>query len=268
MLGIPRHTRIILIPDDERSSREYGVSRAMVVTLMFLGAMVAGALVLMMIAFAVTYEERLRIIELENELAAARQDILIAEELVVELEQMRVVQERLLTMLGVEDAVPVGSDTLAAWLDAEPGSASEGLKRAAAVVLSPEPDQWPAKGFVTREFIEGNIARGIKPHLAIDIAGPTDAPITAAGNGTVIRTGTDDFLGNFVEIQHGLGYLTVYGHCSRIAVGQGDRVQAGQLIAYMGKSGQASATHLHFEIWYQGEAIDPRGIVAGDPPQN
>jgi murein DD-endopeptidase MepM/ murein hydrolase activator NlpD len=267
-LGIPRHTRIILIPDDERASRQYGLSRAMLVTLLVLGAAALGALAFIMVVFAGVYDDRLRIIELERELASARQDVMIADELVVELEQMRVIQERLLTMLGVEDALPVGADTLAAWLDNEPGSASEGLQRAAAVVLSPQPELWPTKGFVTREFVEGNIARGIKPHLGIDIAGSKDAPITAAGNGTVVRTGTDDFLGNFVEIQHGLGYLTVYGHCSRIAVGQGDRIQAGQLVAYMGKSGQATATHLHFEIWYQGEAVDPRGIVAGEPLQN
>ena len=85
--------------------------------------------------------------------------------------------------------------------------------------------------------------------------------------GTVARAGFDDFLGNFVEIQHGMGYLTVYGHCSRIAVNTGDRVAAGQLVAYVGNTGQTSATHLHFEIWEQGEAIDPRQAVAGEPEQ-
>ena len=72
-------------------------------------------------------------------------------------------------------------------------------------------------------------------------------------------------LGNYVEIRHGLGYLTVYGHCSRLAVAKGDRVEAGQVVGYMGRSGQASATHLHFETWHQGEAVDPRTIIAGDP---
>ena len=110
---------------------------------------------------------------------------------------------------------PPGSTT-------RPASSAEGMQRAAAVALSPRPERWPAKGFVTREYISGNIARGIKPHLGIDIAGPLDAPVTAPRPPeSWTRTGTDDFLGNFVEIRHGLGYLTVYGHCSRIAVGQG-----------------------------------------------
>jgi murein DD-endopeptidase MepM/ murein hydrolase activator NlpD len=90
--------------------------------------------------------------------------------------------------------------------------------------------------------------------------------VVAAGAGLVARTGTDDFLGNFVEIQHGLGYLTVYGHCNRIAVGEGDKVEGGQLIAYVGQTGQTSAPHLHFEILQQGEAVDPRKFLNGDPP--
>lgn len=267
-MGIPHHTRIILIPDDERGTREYGISRIMLVMLLLLVGVMVLAQVLLMLSLTDKYEERLRVIGLEKDLDQARKDILVAEELRLELDQMRLVQERLLTMLGVEDAPAVGVDTLAAWLYDEPGSASEGLQRAAAVVLSPKPELWPAPGYVTREFIAGNIIEGIKPHLGIDIAGPTDAPITATADGTVVRTGTDDFLGNFVEIQHGLGYLTVYGHCSRIAVSQGDGIRAGQLVAYMGKSGQASATHLHFEIWHQGVAVDPRGIMVGDPAPN
>ncbi len=267
-MGIPAHTKIILVPGDERSSHQYGISRIMIVTLLVLAAMMAGVVVLLMVSFAGKHTERARIRELETELAASRQEILVAHQLAVELEQMRVVQEKLLIMLGVQDASPVGADSLAAWLEEVPASSAEGMQRAASLSLSPRPDRWPANGYVTREFISGSISRGIKPHLGIDIAGPRDAPVTAAAPGVVARTGTDDFLGNFVEIRHGLGYLTVYGHLSRIAVGKGDQVEAGQVVAYMGESGQATGPHLHFEIWQQGEAVDPRTVVAGDPPQN
>ncbi|MEN8006231.1 MAG: M23 family metallopeptidase [Candidatus Krumholzibacteriota bacterium] len=267
-MGIPAHTKIILVPGDDGETLQYGISRPMIVTLIVLLAMLVGVVALLMVSFAGKHTERSRIRELENQLATTKQDLLVAGELAGELDQMRAVQEKLLIMLGVEDASPVGTDSLAAWLAEEPGSAEEGMQRAAALSLSPRPDRWPAKGFVTREFISGNIIQGVKPHLGIDIAGPRDAPVTAAAVGVVARTGTDDFLGNFVEIRHGLGYLTVYGHLSRIAVGKGDRIEAGQVVAYMGESGQATGPHLHFEIWQQGEAVDPRTIVAGDPPQN
>ena len=58
------------------------------------------------------------------------------------------------------------------------------------------------------------------------------------------------------------------GQIHELSVHEGDRVEAGQVVAYMGESGQASGPHLHFEIWRQGEAVDPRTVVAGDPPRN
>jgi murein DD-endopeptidase MepM/ murein hydrolase activator NlpD len=267
-MGIPRHTRIMMIPDDEKGTRQYGISRLMIITLIVLAVLFAAVVVLLMISFAGKHTEREQIRDLRVELSAARKDVLVAGQLKLELAEMSAVQEKLLYMLGVEDAAPANTDSLAAWLHDAPTSSAEGLRRAAALSVSPKPDQWPANGFVTREYISGSIARGIKPHLGIDIAGPMDAPVTAAAPGVVERTGIDDFLGNFVEIRHGLGYLTVYGHLSRIAVARNDRIETGQVVAYMGESGQTTGPHLHFEIWYQGEAVDPRTVVAGDPPQN
>jgi len=267
-LGIPSHTRIILIPADDRSSREYGISRSVVILLLILAVVFIAFLALLMHSFATKHDERQAIQELERQLAVARTEVQVAHELAANLEDMRQSQEQLLLMLGVEQPAGAQSDTLSdAWLSQAPESAAEGMQRAAAVVGSPRPDRWPAKGFVTQEFTEGSVAKGIRPHLGIDIAGPLDGPVTAAAAGVVARTGSDDFLGNFVEIQHGMGYLTVYGHCSRVAVRRGDRVVVGQVIAYVGKSGQASAPHLHFEIWEQGEAINPRRLVAGEPEQ-
>ncbi len=267
-MGIPSHTRIILAPSDDRPSQEYGISRPVVILLLMMVCVFCGFLALLMHSFATKHDERETIRELESQLAKAQTEVLVAHELAVHLEEMRQSQEQLLLMLGVEGMESAVEDTLLGqWLDQGPGSSTEGMQRAAAIVKSPQPTSWPVTGFVTKEFIAGNAARGIKPHLGIDIAGPKDGPIMASAPGVVARTGFDDFLGNFVEIQHGMGYLTVYGHCSRVAVNRGDRIAGGQVVAYVGRSGQASATHLHFEIWEQGEAIDPRQIVAGEPDQ-
>ena len=271
-MGIPHRTRIILVPDDDRPSREYGITRFMVVFLGLLAAALLLLTALLMVSFAGKNNERNRIKTLESQLAAAeaRADKVeaLGQDLRQELLLMQSMQARLLFMLGVEETAPASTDSLLAWLDKEPASSAEALKRAATVSLSPPPDRWPAAGVVTREFNPGNPAKGIKPHLGIDIAAATDTPVLAAGSGTVVRTGTDEFLGNFVEIQHGLGYLTVYGHCSRIAVSEGDRVDGGQVIAYVGRSGRSSAPHLHFEIRQQGEAVDPREFLEGNPPSH
>ena len=264
-MGIPKHTRIIMVPDDG-STREYGITRGMVLTLVLLGAVFLVLLVTLMVVFAGRAEERLRIRNLEQGLEQARLEVSTAEALAGELEEMRRMQEQLLVMLGVEGVDPVAADSLAAWSERSPRSTDEALNRAAAIALSPQPATWPTTGPVTQEFIRGNVARGVLPHLGIDIAGNETIPIRAAGAGTVVRAGTDEYLGNFVEIQHGLGYLTVYGHCSRLVVDPGARVEVGQIIAYMGRTGQATATHLHFEVWQQGEAVDPRSVLEGDPP--
>jgi len=267
-MGIPSHTRIILMASDDRTSREYGISRPVVILLALMAVVFIAFLALLMLSFATKHDERQAIEELENQLIKARREVQVAHELAANLEDLRQAQEQLLLMLGVEGLEPAPGDTLTSrWLDQDPASSAEGMRRAASVVLSPKPDRWPAKGFVTREFIAGNSARGIKPHLGIDIAGSADAPVVAAAKGVVVRTGFDNFLGNYVEIQHGMGYLTVYGHCSRIAVSNGEAIAVGQIVAYVGSTGQASAPHLHFEIWEQGEAIDPRQLVAGEPDQ-
>jgi murein DD-endopeptidase MepM/ murein hydrolase activator NlpD len=209
--------------------------------------------------------------ELAAELAESHARLKTVNDLSRELEQMRSFQERLLIMLGVQGPAAADDDSLLATLltagtDTQE-YASDELQRTAAVVMTPPPDLWPVSGYVTREFREGDQARGTAPHHGIDIVSPEDAPIVAAGKGRVLRARWDDFLGNFLEIQHGFDYVTVYGHCSRLVVQEGDRVDRGQLIGHLGGTGQASAPHLHFEVWKEGVAIDPRQVLPGDPPR-
>jgi len=267
-MGIPAHTRIILITDKQDHAREYGITRAMVVALILLLVAVVVMMGMLMLALAGKHDERQQIIRLQGEVAEAKVAVQSVGLLKEELIFLQGFQEKLLFMLGVQEAPSANADSISAWLERGPSSSAEALGRSAALSLSPKPSQWPAAGFVTKEYEKGAINRGIKPHEGLDIASSSDSPILAAGPGRVVRAGTEDFLGNFVEIQHGLGYLTVYGHCSRIAVGVDDRVDAGQVIAYVGQSGQATAPHLHFEMYVQGEAVDPRQVLEGDPPTN
>ena len=264
-MRLPAHTRIILIPDDDQNTREYGISRRMVILLAALFVLAAITMAALMVSFARQQSTRLRLSALEQELEAASGEIRTAAQLRQELEETRALQEKLFFMLGVQpDSAQASSPgTLG---DQPAGSARGNLQRAATLAVTPAPKLWPAAGYVTREFDRGSPTEGGLPPPGIDNAGPENYPILAAAPGAGVGTRPHALLGNFVEIQHGLGYLTVYGHCARLAVARGDRVQAGQVIAYMGQSGQATAPHLHFEIWDQGEAVDPRRVLAGDPP--
>jgi murein DD-endopeptidase MepM/ murein hydrolase activator NlpD len=107
---------------------------------------------------------------------------------------------------------------------------------------------WPTQGIITTYFWQY--------HPGIDIANFTGTPELAAASGKVTWAGWGSY-GIYVEIDHGNGFTTVYGHMSRVLVGQGQLVRQGQLIGLMGATGRATGPHLHFEIRYHGVAQNP-----------
>jgi murein DD-endopeptidase MepM/ murein hydrolase activator NlpD len=94
-------------------------------------------------------------------------------------------------------------------------------------------------------------------HLGIDMASVKNAPVPAANDGTVVHAGRLGIYGNCVAIDHGLGVLSVYGHLSRIAVKQGERVKRGQPVGQSGVSGLAGGDHLHLGVMVGGVFVDP-----------
>ncbi|MBR9825503.1 MAG: peptidoglycan DD-metalloendopeptidase family protein [Alphaproteobacteria bacterium] len=98
-------------------------------------------------------------------------------------------------------------------------------------------------------------------HRGLDFGAYRRAPIIATGPGEVIYAGWRSGYGRTVEIDHGYGFVTRYAHLHEIAVRRGDRVNRGQHIGGMGSTGRSTATHLHYEIWYNGSAIDPERLL-------
>ncbi|HVX46109.1 MAG TPA: peptidoglycan DD-metalloendopeptidase family protein, partial [Mycobacteriales bacterium] len=107
----------------------------------------------------------------------------------------------------------------------------------------------------------GYISSGYGPrwgtvHYGVDLAAPYGAPIYAAGDGVVLRTGPATGFGEAIYIQHANGDVTVYGHEETTLVSPGEHVHAGQLIARVGAEGQATGPHLHFQV-NQGSEYGP-----------
>jgi murein DD-endopeptidase MepM/ murein hydrolase activator NlpD len=94
-------------------------------------------------------------------------------------------------------------------------------------------------------------------HSGIDMAGPVGTPIYATADGTVGRAESAGAYGNLIELQHGAGIATRYGHLSRILVQPGTPVRRGQLIGLMGSTGRSTGSHLHYEVRIDGRAINP-----------
>jgi murein DD-endopeptidase MepM/ murein hydrolase activator NlpD len=101
-------------------------------------------------------------------------------------------------------------------------------------------------------------------HRGLDFTGVDNSPILAAASGVVTRGGREQGYGNFIEIDHGRGWVTRYGHNAINLVTAGDYVKPGQTIALMGSTGRATGTHLHFEVIYLGRRQDPARLLPRD----
>lgn len=117
----------------------------------------------------------------------------------------------------------------------------------------------PVPGRVTSPFGPRThpILGTVRMHTGIDLSAPYGQPIRAAAAGRVILAGSYGGYGNTVMIDHGGGMVTLYAHQSRIRVGYGDTVDAGDTIGESGSSGLATGPHLHFEVRIGGTPVDP-----------
>ncbi|WP_315763172.1 M23 family metallopeptidase [Sphingomonas sp. Y38-1Y] len=94
-------------------------------------------------------------------------------------------------------------------------------------------------------------------HAGVDIPGPIGTPVYATADGIVSRAQRAGAYGNLVEINHGKGIETRYGHLSKILIGGSTRVKRGQLIGLMGSTGRSTGSHLHYEVRIGGRAVNP-----------
>jgi murein DD-endopeptidase MepM/ murein hydrolase activator NlpD len=98
-------------------------------------------------------------------------------------------------------------------------------------------------------------------HTGLDFRAQTGDPVRATANGKVVSSGWSGSYGRMVEIDHGNGLSTRYGHLSEINVKVGDYVKIGQVIGEVGSTGRSTGPHLHYETRIDGEAVDPQKFL-------
>jgi murein DD-endopeptidase MepM/ murein hydrolase activator NlpD len=149
----------------------------------------------------------------------------------------------------------------------------ESLSEASGTLLAHEdllrstPSILPTAGVLTSRFSASRlhpIHHLALPHEGIDISAPYGTPILAAAKGTVIFAGWQAGLGYTVEIDHGYGLVTRYGHASKLLVRRGDPVVRGDPIAQVGSTGISTSPHLHYEVHLDGRAVNPINYVIGN----
>jgi murein DD-endopeptidase MepM/ murein hydrolase activator NlpD len=126
------------------------------------------------------------------------------------------------------------------------------------------PSIWPVAGWLTSAF--GNrrdpFTGGSDFHPGLDISANRGDQVLSPATGTVYMAAWNGSYGNMVAIDHGYGIVTKYGHLSRFAVMNGQQVNRGDVIGFVGSTGRSTSPHLHYEIWVNGKLTNPMKLLA------
>ena len=148
-------------------------------------------------------------------------------------------------------------------LETQLDSARFGIERRRALAAA-TPSIWPVTGWLSSSFGRRTdpFTGGPDFHPGIDISADRGKPVLATADGDVIRAGYSGPYGNLVVIQHPFSIETRYGHLLRTAVRPGQHVRRGDTIGYVGSTGRATATHLHYEVWLNSRLINPLRLLS------
>lgn len=255
---------VIIVPHDHRTTWNLRVSYRMALLFAILAAVsaVSG------IAFVITYGRIAtaanRSLQLGRENQRMRAELAQVDSLHVELLRLQALGLQFKGMLGIplspEDSMRVANLSPVAKTPAIPSAEEEGGVGPGEqrLMLDSMPSIWPVKGYVTKEFSVTGGEKSPDYHPGMDIAAARNTPVVVAADGIVEASAYDDVYGWMVEVDHGYGIRSVYGHNSRNLVNIGDRVTRGKTIAFVGSTGKSSAPHLHFEVRENGVPVDPR----------
>lgn len=265
-----RRLTIIIVPDGDPETRTYRIPYGKVKLVATVAVTAVVVFIIMAASWWYVAAQAARVPNLERQVTQLEAQRAKVAQLAKTLSQVEAQYERVRHMLGADASDgttdpslppvgPAGRDSarpqaLAPGQRAPAGNAATGNPSAG----SP-PTSWPLAqaGYITQPLAE----TGTGEHPGIDIAVPRDSYIRAAGAGTVIQAGRDDVYGDYVLIDHGDGYRSLYGHASRLFVKPGEHVERDQVIALSGSTGHSTAPHLHFEIRRNGRPVDPLTLV-------
>jgi murein DD-endopeptidase MepM/ murein hydrolase activator NlpD len=137
-----------------------------------------------------------------------------------------------------------------------------GVERRQALAAA-TPSIWPVAGYLSSAYgpRRDPFTGGSDFHSGLDISAPRGQPIQATADGTVATASYQGNYGNLIEIDHGFGIATRYGHLSRFAVTRGQRVRRGDIIGYVGSTGRSTSPHLHYEVLVNGRLTNPLRLL-------
>lgn len=126
------------------------------------------------------------------------------------------------------------------------------------------PSIWPVTGWLSSAYgtRRDPFTGGSDFHPGLDISAEHGQPVRATADGSINQASPNGAYGNLVEITHGYGISTRYGHLSRFNVRAGQQVKRGDVVGFVGSTGRSTSPHLHYEIWMNGQLTNPLKLLA------
>jgi len=242
----PSKYSIIVIPDNDDAEKHFSLSRIAMVSII-----VGTALLICLIIFFIIYAfpKLMKISEYKAENEKYHAERVQIMELMQDLNRIEQMDRLIRKTLGSELQLP---DSLKHF---STQSKIEDEKYSVSYVGN-VPSYYPVDGFITQKVSIKNLYKN-KNHYGIDIAVKVGEPIYATATGFVVFSGWTYNMGNYIILYHGDDYFTIYGHNETNFVNTRDFVKKGDVIGSAGGTGISSGPHLHFEVWKDGNAIDP-----------
>lgn len=170
-------------------------------------------------------------------------------------------------IMAAEDAANATIDKLVAELEAQRAAEAAGGSGGGGSANASGSFMWPVASYV---YVSSRFGLRVHPitgqkksHTGIDIASNQGTAVYASDGGSVTLAGWNGGYGNCIMIDHGNGYVTLYGHLSSISVSVGQTVSQGTTIGAVGSTGNSTGPHLHFEVLKNGTRIDPEQFFSG-----
>ncbi|MEO0155650.1 MAG: peptidoglycan DD-metalloendopeptidase family protein [candidate division WOR-3 bacterium] len=238
---------IVFTSTDSSVSRHIFLSKKLFITVSILFFIVMTFLVFGLIKYGTLSYRMIELELLKRRLTEMEKEFSKLEAIKKKLELSEAENQRIKNMLGIEKTPSPVSPVM--------NKVESNFEKNLSEEESVEnlPSLLPVIGQISKKFDE--------THKGIDIAAPSYSPIIAAGSGKVVSVGWDTLYGNYVIIEHSVNYKTFYGHLHSILVKYGDIVTGGKIIGLLGSTGKSTSPHLHYEVIFKGQPVDPMAYL-------
>lgn len=238
---------LVVTATDAHNARHYFLSRTQLRLVAAGLILLAGLIALAAVNYARVSYKALEAVALKRRNQEIEREFAKIQEFKQYLEIAENQNKKIKIMLGIEKS-PAPAPTSALNNDQVPVSAADSGVKAENI-----PAIMPTIGQISKSFGAD--------HEGIDIAAPLFAPVLCTANGMIKAVGWDSIYGNYILVEHSQNYSTFYGHLQTTAVKNGESVTSGKIIGTVGSSGRSTSPHLHYEVHFQGKAVDPMAYL-------